>query len=192
MLSSMGMLDFAQLDPAQRRPITRAEFRVMDEAGLFDQERVELLDGVIVRMPPSSVPHDLPIERLSELILPPLVGRARVRVQLRFVASEYTEAAPDLAIIHKDAPREDHPTAALLLIEVAYSSLRFDRTAKASIYARANASAYWIVNVTERTVEAYTEPVAGQYTQTETHSGADRLVIPGFPDVTFSVDDVFA
>src|SRR5262245_14765251 len=117
MVTFMAMLDLAQLDPAQRRPITRAEYQAIGEAGLFQDERVELIDGVIVRMAPRGEPHDTTIERLNELLLPPLVGRARVRIQLAFAASEYSEPEPDVAIVPRDEPRTDHPGRATLLVE---------------------------------------------------------------------------
>src|SRR5688572_29364106 len=144
----MAMLDLAQLDPAQRRPITRAEYQAMGDAGLFQNERVELIEGVIVRMAPRGGPHDTVIERLSELLLPRLVGRARVRIQLAFAASEYSEPEPDVAVVSRDEPRTtDHPAHATLLIEVAASSLRFDRGTKAALYARAGVPEYWVVDV---------------------------------------------
>jgi hypothetical protein len=93
------MLDTAQLSPEQCRPITRAEYLRMGEAGLFENERVELIEGVVVRVTPHGAPHDDTAERLSELLLPRLVGRARVRIQLSFAASEYSEPLPDVAII---------------------------------------------------------------------------------------------
>jgi Uma2 family endonuclease len=191
MVNSMGMLDFTQLDPERRRPITRAEYHVMGEAGLFERERVELLDGVIVRMSPRSEPHDSVIERLNELILPRLVGRARVRIQLGFAASEHSEPEPDVAIVPKDEQREDQPARATLVIEVALSSLRFDRTIKASIYARAGVAEYWVVNVANRSVEVHSSPGADRYTEQRVLRGEERLSIPGFPELTLSVDEVF-
>ena len=191
MITSMAMLDVTQLDPEQRRPITRAEYDAMGEAGLFQDERVELLDGVIVRMSPRSVPHDDVIERLSEILLPKLVGRARVRIQLAFAASDYSEPEPDLMIVPKDEPRSDHPQHATLVIEVSASSLRFDRTTKASIYARAGVLAYFVVNVAERSIEAYGAPESGRYSEVTVLRDEGRLAVPGFPDVTFSVSEVF-
>ncbi|HEY3496694.1 MAG TPA: Uma2 family endonuclease [Polyangiaceae bacterium] len=188
----MSMLDVTQLAPEQRRPITRAEYQALGDAGFFQDERVELLDGVIVRMSARSARHDSVIERLSELLIPRLVGRARVRIQLGFAASEYSEPEPDVAVVLKSEPREDHPAHATLLVEVSASTLRFDRTAKASIYARAGVPAYFIVNVSARCIEAYMAPEAGRYTETRTYVGDESVAVPGFPDVTFSANDVFA
>lgn len=188
----MSMLDVTQLEPEQRRPITRAEYHAMGEAGLFQDERVELLDGVIVRMSPRTASHDSVIERLNELLMPRLLGRARVRIQLGFAASEHSEPEPDVAVVPKGEPRADHPAHATLLVEVSLSSLRFDRSAKASIYARAGVPAYFIVNVAARCIEAYSAPETGRYTDVRSFSGDERVAVPGFPDVSFSADDVFA
>jgi Uma2 family endonuclease len=189
----MAMLDLAQLDPAQRRPITRAEYQAMGEAGLFQNERVELIEGVIVRMAPRGEPHDTIIERLNELLLPRLVGRARVRIQLAFAANEYSEPEPDVAVVPRDEPRTiDHPTRATLLIEVAASSLRFDRGTKAALYARAGVPEYWVVDVSKRTIEVYGAPDGERYTAVGLHRDHDVLAVPGFPDVSFSVDSLFS
>jgi Uma2 family endonuclease len=188
----MLVLDVTQLDPEQRRPITRAEYRAMEEAGLFDDERDELLDGVIVRKMTRGVPDDSVIERLSELLLPRLIRRARVRIQLAFAASEFSEAEPNVAVVSKDEPKADHPAHALLLIEVAASTLRLDRGIKASIYARAGVPAYFVVNVEGRSLEAYSAPENGRYTELATYRGGQRVTVPGFPDVTFAVDELFA
>lgn len=188
----MFVLDVTQLEPEQRRPITRAEYHAMEDAGLFVHERNELIDGVIVRKMTRGAPHDRVIERLNELLTPRLVGRARVRIQSGFVASEFSELEPDFAVVPKQEPIRDHPAHALLLIEVAVSSLRFDRGIKASAYARAGVPAYFVIEVEGRAVHAYAAPEAGHYTEIVTYRAAERVGVPGFSDVTFAVDDLFA
>ena len=163
MVGFVAMLDLAQLDPAQRRPITSAEYHAMGEAGLFQDERVELIEGVIVRMAPRGEPHDATIERLNELLLPPLVGRARVRIQLGFAASEYSEPEPDVAVVPRDEQRTDHPARATLLVEVSASSLRFDRGTKAAVYARAGVPEYWVVDLVNRRVVRHRAPGRARY-----------------------------
>jgi len=188
----MIVLDVTQLDPEQRRPITRAEYHAMAQGGLFEDERVELLDGVVVRTMTRGARHDLVIERLTELLMPRLVGRARLRIQSGFAASNYTETEPDLAVVPKHEPTADHPAHALLLIEVAASSLRFDRGLKASVYARAAVPAYFVINVAARSIEAHTTPEGDRYTTVVTYRGSERVGVPGFPDATFSADELFA
>ena len=62
---------------------------------------------------------------------------------------------------------------------------------KASIYARAGVAAYFIANVADRTIEVYGRVEAGRYTETTVHRGDERVAVPGFPDVTFSADEIF-
>src|SRR5262245_568856 len=114
MVTFMAMLDLTQLHPSQRRPTTRAEYHRMDEARLFLGKRVELVEGVIIRMALRGAAHDTAVERLSELLLPKLVGRARVRIQLAFSVSEYSEPMPDVAVVSRGEPWSDHPAHALL------------------------------------------------------------------------------
>jgi Uma2 family endonuclease len=187
----MTMLDTAQLTPEQLRPIRRAEYDAMGEAGLFVDERVELIDGVIVRMTPRDPLHDSVLERLYELLLPLLVGRARVRIQLAFAASDWSEPEPDLAVISLQTSRTEHPSKALLVVEVALSSLRFDRTTKAAMYARAGIPHYWVVDAEHRCVEAYAEASENGYGSCVRHEHDAVLEVPGFEDVRVSVETLF-
>lgn len=106
-------------------------------------------------------------------------------------ADDYSEPDPDVAVVSKAEPRSDHPARAHLLIEVSASSLRFDRSAKAAIYARAGVPAYFIVNLEARCIEAYLTPGGGRYTEDRTYRGGEPIEVPGFPDVTFSADELF-
>jgi Uma2 family endonuclease len=187
----MTMLDTAQLAPEQRRPIRRAEYHAMGQAGLFVGERVELIDGVIVRRSPRTVVHDSVLERLNEILMPRLVGRGRVRVQLAFVANEWSEPEPDLAVVSLTEPRTDHPGSALLLVEVAVSSLGFDRSTKAVLYARAGVPNYWVVDTESRSVIAYSSPSDDGYAQSIRHERDAVLEVPGFEDVRVPVESLF-
>jgi Uma2 family endonuclease len=187
----MTMLDTAQLTPEQLRPIRRAEYDAMGEAGLFLDERVELIDGVIIRMTPRGPLHDSVLERLNELLMPRLVGRARVQIQLAFAASDWSEPEPDLAVIPLEATRTEHPSRALLVVEVAMSSLRFDRTTKAAVYARAGIPYYWVIDAEHRAVNAYAEPTEDGYGTSVRHEHDAVLEVPGFEDVRVSVESLF-
>jgi Uma2 family endonuclease len=188
----MTMLDTAQLAPEQRRPIRRAEYDAMGEAGLFLDERVELIDGVIVRMSPRTVLHDSVLERLYELLGPKLVGRTRVRIQLAFAADEWSEPEPDFALVPADEARTDHPSRAHLVVEVAVSSFRFDRTTKAAMYARAGVPHYWIVDAEDRSVWMYSAPSEDGYRQNTHCDRAATLEVPGFEDVLLPVAALFS
>src|ERR1043165_617725 len=102
----------------------------MAEIGLFDDERVELVRGVIIAMSPIYPPHASPVDRLTEILVRALAGRARVRIQQPLLATDESEPEPDVAVVPLGDYTATHPDRALLVIEVADSSLRKDRLLK--------------------------------------------------------------
>lgn len=172
------------------RAIRRVEYERMQELGLFQDERVELLYGFIVRMPPKGPPHDSAVQRLTKLLVPRLVGRADVRVQSAFAASDGSEPEPDIAVVSEGEYRDAHPSEALLLVEVADSSLSVDRTIKAQLYAESNVPEYWVVNVRDRIVEVHTDIVRGAYTHVRPYRTGEEIALQRFSDVVIAVDDV--
>jgi len=171
-----------------RRWITRAEFEALMEAGVFPrEERLELIAGELTRReavsPRAAAAICLVYEALTE-ILPPSIrfpplregnraygsrparsaakGGCDVRTQLPLALSEYDEPFPDLAVV-PGSPRDylaQHPTSALLVVEVSEASLKTDREVKGSLYASAGIPEYWILNLRERVLEVYREPAA--------------------------------
>lgn len=174
----------------QMRLIRREEFEKMVELGLFRDERVELLYGVITSMSPKGPPHDSAIERLTERLVPALVGRANVRIQCAFAASDGSEPEPDIAIVPRGDYRSAHPTEAFVVIEVADSSLATDRGIKARLYAESGVEEYWVVNVKDEIVEVYGDIVSGVYTRVLPHRKGSRIALTRFPDVEIAVADV--
>lgn len=170
---------------------TRAQFDRLVELGAFDGgERVELVRGELVAMSKQGVPHGNVIETLNEILMPRLVGRARVRVQLPFVIDDESELIPDLAVIDKRLPRSEHPSSAFLIIEVADSSLRYDRIVKAPLYAAAGVPEYWLVDTSREQVEVFSGIKRGAYGRTSrVTSGV--LMVPGFPGVEVRLADLF-
>lgn len=173
--------------PGLVRPIAVAEYHRMFDAGILtEDERVELLEGVIVSMPPHGPSHAHAIERLTRALARKVSDDLRVRPQLPLTLGT-SEPEPDIAVVTDDearaAPR--HPRAALLVVEVAADSLSTDRTTKAAIYARARIPEYWIINVADRSVEVYSDVDAssGRYGSLRTLRAADHLassLLPGF------------
>ena len=138
----------------------RAYGRLIDEGILGEDDPVELLDGLLVVREPKHSPHStatsLAVEALRAVFGPGWV----VRVQEPVAAGRWSEPEPDVAVV-PGAPRDylaRHPTRPALVVEVAESSLRIDRTRKAAIYARAGIEDYWIVNLVDRQLEVHREP----------------------------------
>ena len=163
----------------------------MIAAGLFRDERIELIRGVIVEMSPQNEPHSSAIQALTQLLLLPLVGRAAVRVQLPFNASDDSVPEPDLAVVEPKRFKDAHPDHAFLIVEVSDPSLAFDRHDKADLYAQANVPEYWVVNLAQAIIERRSEPVSGAYTRVTPFRAGETIAPLAFPDAGFRVDDVF-
>ncbi|MGH8007340.1 MAG: Uma2 family endonuclease, partial [Candidatus Binatia bacterium] len=121
------------------RLFTREEFYRMGEAGLFTDERVELLDGEIIAMAPQNPPHAGTTSRLTSTLIRLLGTTFSIRAQLPIVLNDWSEPEPDIAICRLDPGdyRHAHPTASdvLLVIEVSDTSLFYDRSRKVAAYA---------------------------------------------------------
>jgi Uma2 family endonuclease len=181
----------AQALVAEFRPRwTRKRFDQLVELGAFANWDVELVRGELVEMTKQGVRHANVIEVLNELLTPLLVGRARVRVQLPLVIDDLSEVGPDLAVVDRLTGRGQHPSTALLVIEVADTSKRYDTVVKAPLYAEARVPEHWVVDVPKRAVEVFSAPRAGAYTRHTRHTRGE-LAVPRFPDVRVKLSELF-
>jgi Uma2 family endonuclease len=164
----------------------------MVEAGLFQHERIELIQGALIQMSPQNLPHSYAIEMLTQLLVPRLISRASVRVQLPFVIGDHSEPEPDVALVDPVPRRDAQPEQAFLIIEVANDSLRFDRKRKAALYAGAGIPEYWIVNLVDHVVERRTDPVGGAYATLTVFRPGETIAPLAFSDVGLRVVELFA
>jgi Uma2 family endonuclease len=185
----MSAIDPSVLASTPTRRWSRAEYERMVEVGLLgEDDRVELIAGVLVQMSPIGTKHASTVSELLELLVVALRRRAQLRAQSPLAADDSSEPEPDLAVVARGDYTHEHPRAALLVIEVADSSLRIDRI-KAAVYAQAAVPEYWIVNLVDGTVEVYTQPRGAQYGSMRTLQRGESLTLLAFPDVTLAVDD---
>lgn len=176
----------------RQRPLRREEYERLVDAGLLQNEHVELIRGIIVRISPQRAAHAMVVQILTRLFMPPLVGRADVRVQLPFAAGADSMPGPDLALVAVGGFGEPHPERAFLIVEVAETSLADDRSDKAEVYAAAGVAEYWVVNIPDRSIEVHTEPSRGGYTRVTPFKVGQTLAPQAFPDVVLGVGDLFA
>lgn len=167
----------------------------MGEAGILrEDDRVELIDGEIVQMTPIGSAHAACVKRLMHLFVRALADRAIVSVQDPIAIPRGSEPQPDLALLRPRADfyRGGHPQPAdvWLVVEVADSSLAYDRAVKLPLYARAGIPEVWLVDLSGDTVEVLRRPAAGRYGETQRRQRSERLGCEAFPDTAFSVDDV--
>jgi Uma2 family endonuclease len=172
------------------RPIRRDEYERLVESGFFEGERVELLYGVIIRRSSQGPEHDDALDRLASELQRCLAGRARVRVQSGFAASDGSEPEPDIAVVPPGDYAQTHPSRAWLVVEIAQSSLAKDRGPKARLYAESGVDEYWIVNLVDRCIEVHTEPQDGVYRTSRRVASGEQVKSTCFEDLAIAVDAV--
>jgi len=151
-----------QEESLRPRRWTRAEYYRLGEAGFFEDERVELLDGEIWTLPPQKTPHFSAVEASAEVLIALFGEGYTVRRQGPMTLDDGTEPEPDVLIVPGSRrDYEDHhptPPEVCLLVEVSDSTLAKDRGKKANDYARAGIVEYWIVNLVDRQLEVFRDP----------------------------------
>ena len=181
-----------------RRKFTRAEYHRMGEVGILKPtDRVELIRGEIIEMSPIGRRHAAFVDNLNQLLVTRLAGRAIVSVQNPVVLADDSEPEPDLKILRRRAisykDREPDADDTLLLIEVAETSLAYDRSTKLRLYAETGIAEYWIVNCAAESVEIHRGRQADGYRDVRRVVGADSTVSPEvFPDVSMTLAEIFA
>jgi Uma2 family endonuclease len=171
------------------RPLRRVEYDKLVALGVFENERVELIEGELVTMSPIGAPHNFSVQALTELLVLALHGRAWVRPQMSFAAHELSEPEPDLAIVPRADYHVEQPAQALTVIEVAESSLAYDRGRKLRLYANCGVPEYWVVNIPQRCVEVYREPQPNGYARCDRYEPGQSIRLASFNDVVLSVAD---
>jgi Uma2 family endonuclease len=172
------------------RPLRRVEFERLVSEGHFDDERVELLFGVLVPMSPVDPAHEEAAHRIAEILRRQLGTRASVRENNAFAASEISEPVPDVAVVPAGSYWTAHPDRSYLVVEVARTSLPKDRGTKARLYADGSVAEYWIVNHVDDCIEVFRTRRDGAW---RTHARLRRgevVRMVRYPDVTVMVDDV--
>lgn len=192
----MAVESEAQLTVALHR-WTIDEFYRMAEVGLLEPDaRVELIDGVVVDMAPIGPGHGGHVKRGNRFFTRLLGDRALMSVQDTIRMGPRFGPEPDLAILRPRADdyTESNPTAEdiLMLIEVAESSLSYDRATKMRLYAQVGVPDYWIVNLVDKQIEIHRDPTAEGYKTIEIKRRGDAIQLVAFPDVTVSVSDILA
>jgi Uma2 family endonuclease len=159
------------LEIPPRRRWTVEEFQNASDAGLFGpQERLELVEGEIFEKMTQNSLHSTGIRNCEEEMRHVFADGFDVRVQMPITLSNTSRPDPDVAVVtgSRFDYEEAHPTTAVLVIEVSDSTLAFDRTQKATMYACAGIPEYWVLNLNDRQLEVYRQP-APLASQAETH-----------------------
>jgi Uma2 family endonuclease len=172
------------------RPLKRVEYDRLASEGFFDEEKVELLFGMVVPMSPIDPAHSTSTIRLGQFLRERVGARAELREGQPLAASDISEPQPDIMVIPVADYWREHPSKAFLVIEVSRSSLRKDKGPKAVLYGLAEVDEYWIVNHVEEVVEVYRDRHDGEWRQRTTHQRGDIIKMVAFPDVEIAVSEI--
>ncbi|KER10015.1 MAG: hypothetical protein HY22_06935 [[Candidatus Thermochlorobacteriaceae] bacterium GBChlB] len=182
--------------PITRRKITVEEYYVMYNAGVFKpDERLELINGEIVKMPAMNAPHIAYVARLSRLFIETFGKRATVFTQLPVILSDDSEPEPDIALLKWKA--DDYLSGKAtasdvhVLIEVADASLLYDRRIKLPLYASAGIPEAWVLNLQDNQLEVYRQPRGNNYAEQRLLKPSEKISLQAFPDVEISLTEIF-
>ena len=172
------------------------EYYRMAEAGILgEDDRVELIDGEIIDMAPIGESHAATVGRLTQTLVLAFGKGGNVWPQNPVRIDRLNEPKPDIAMLR---PRADfyettkpQPADVLLLIEVADSSLAYDRTVKLPLYARSGIGEVWIVDLKRRVVDAYRQPGSEGYANTIAYRPGDAITLALAPEITLEVTEIF-
>lgn len=184
----------------ERRGWTREEFECLAEVGLFGpEERLELVNGEIIRKVTQKEPHVASL-RLTDKVLNRVFGDGYdVRSQAPLALGGVDRPEPDLAVV-VGGPRDylaSHPTIALLVVEVSDTTLTYDRTTKAAMYARAGIADYWVINLRDRVLEVHRQPapmaeqpLGHHYRSVTRHTNTEGIAPLAAPNTPIAIADL--
>jgi Uma2 family endonuclease len=163
--ASHATLPFMATVAVETQSRTRADYHRMAGQGLLAPDaRTELLAGRVFELSPQTSWHAATVHLVAEALRPGLRGSS-LRIQSPLALDEWSEPEPDLAVV-AGGPRDylaEHPRTALLVVEVAHSSLRYDRERKLPLYAQAGLPETWLLGLRGRCLDVYRNPESGRY-----------------------------
>lgn len=171
-------------------------YRMADAGILGEEDRIELIDGELIDMAPIGQGHIATVNSLNRALVMACGEKAIVSVQNSVGLDRLNVPQPDFAVFR---PRADFyatgerpgPSDILLLVEVANSSPRYDRTVKLPLYARAGIAELWIVDLNRRLLDASRRPSGSEYAETATHRPGEHLTLAAAPDISVRLDLAF-
>ena len=178
-----------------KKLFTVRDYHRMAEVGIFGaEERVELIEGEILEMSPLGHRHMICVNRAMRLFIAKAGDRALVSIQNSLGLSQYTEPQPDVVVLK---PRADEYAAkrlsaedTLLVIEVAQTTLNYDRRRKLPLYAAAGVPEVWIEDLKNDLLLVYRQPFSNMYSTSLVLRRGDSISPLALPDLILSVDEL--
>jgi len=183
-----------QIEAAKKLFTVDDYYKMADVGILTPEDRVELIDGEIIEMSPIGNRHLGCVNAATEAFAAAFRGRAIVSVQNPLRLTNYTEPEPDVVLLkpRQDAYRYKRPLAedALLVLEVADTTLDYDSKVKAPRYAAAGVPEVWIEDLEGNVLLVFRDPAGNGYKTSLTLKPDQSISVRGFPDVVFKVSDL--
>lgn len=173
------------------------DYHRMAQAGILSEDdRVELIGGEIVAMTPIGPRHNASVNRANHALVSIVGDRAIVQVQGSVRLDRFQEPQPDLVLLRPQpdfyASRLPGPSDILLVIEIAESSIDYDREVKARIYAQAGIQEYWLVDLDDRLLSCYADPHDGVYQQPHQCRSGQSIAPKALPQCAIAVNLLLA
>jgi Uma2 family endonuclease len=169
-------------------------YRMAETGILTERDRVELVEGEVIRMSPIGSMHAACVKRAANILTPRLQGQAVVSVQDPVRLSDHSEPQTDIALLR---PRDDFyagshpgPDDVLLILEVADTTLAYDRQVKVPVYARAGIPEVWLADLPGDAMESHREPSPDGYRIVQRYRRGERIAPQRFPDFSIGVEDL--
>ena len=172
-----------------------SQYHQMSEVGIFSEnDKVELINGEIIEMSPIGRRHTACVNRLNSVFSQLLGKKVIIAVQNPIILNNLSEPQPDIALLK---PRADfyesghpQPQDIFLLIEVADSSLEYDRDVKIPLYASSGITEVWLVDIYEQVIIVYRYPSENGYSDIQKLSRGEKMSIQELPEINLVVDDI--
>jgi Uma2 family endonuclease len=183
-------------EPTRKR-WTRAEYNALDDIGLLNQQRLELVDGELISKMGKKRPHVNALTFVHEWLIE-IFGKGVVNTEAPIdVAPDdnpTNEPEPDIIVLKRPSwefKANPQPADLHLIVEVSETSLGFDLTKKAMLYARAGIAEYWVLDVAAHRLVVHREPVGGRYISVAAYGEQETVAPLGAPNAEFRVADAF-
>jgi Uma2 family endonuclease len=182
-------------ETTNKKLFTVDEYHRMAEVGILPEaSRFELVRGEIIEMTIPGSPHSGRVNRLTYLFVSRFGQSVIVSGQNPVTLNVQSEPMPDLALLR---PRHDfytsaHPSAedVLLVVEISDTTVRYDSTVKAALYAEAGIPEYWLLDITRDVLVVRTDPAAGKYRNVQILRRGEAVSPQKLPAASFSIDEI--
>lgn len=168
--------------------------RMLGSGLLHETDRVELIEGELIDMAPIGSRHAYTVDSIARMLQRSVGNRYLVRVQNPIRLGESSEPQPDIAVVRDRSYAAAHPEAAdvLLLIEVADTTLEFDREVKLPLYARHGIPECWLIDVSRNQLSIHREPAEGEYRHVRRPTSGETLHLLASDGPALRVVELFA